>query len=415
MKVADEKILVMADDFTGANDAGVSFAEAGAVVDVVFNSAWEGAAQVVVLNSDSRAQSAEQAGASVSELVQKVSHAFRAGWIIKKIDSTLRGNIGAELAAMMAATGLRSAVIAPAFPAAGRTLRGGRCYVDEVPLLGTEFASDPKTPVLSSDLAAIIDMQSAIRCVITTPAQLSAMLRRSAEAEPCAFIVDAQTDEDLDAIAQAAADVRIRPLLVGSAGLCDALARKLFPAFPISHSLLAVVGSMSDTTQRQVALLEGHPRVCTVAIDLQDVFSGNRQPYLQKLQQSLCAGCHCVVHTAPTLAAREQIDALCAVQGLSRSQLGDLICSFLAALTRDAIGETPPAALYLSGGDVAMAVAHALGANGFRLSRRVAGCVPYGKFLGGCWQRPVMTKAGGFGDDATLLQVLKFIEEKMSD
>jgi uncharacterized protein YgbK (DUF1537 family) len=73
----------------------------------------------------------------------------------------------------------------------------------------------------------------------------------------------------------------------------------------------------------------------------------------------------------------------------------------------------PPGALYLSGGDVAIAVAHALGASGFR---SVAGwrSVPYGHFLGGRWSRPVMTKAGGFGTDTTLLHVVNFIEEKLS-
>ncbi|HBZ3631748.1 TPA: four-carbon acid sugar kinase family protein, partial [Klebsiella quasipneumoniae] len=66
------------------------------------------------------------------------------------------------------------------------------------------------------------------------------------------------------------------------------------------------------------------------------------------------------------------------------------------------------------GGDVAIAVAQALGATGFQIRGRVAECVPYGYFLGGRWSRPVMTKAGGFGTDTTLLHVVNFIEEKLS-
>ena len=60
------------------------------------------------------------------------------------------------------------------------------------------------------------------------------------------------------------------------------------------------------------------------------------------------------------------------------------------------------------------AVAQALGATGFQIRGRVAECVPYGHFLGGRWSRPVMTKAGGFGTDTTLLHVVNFIEEKLS-
>ncbi|HID3409563.1 TPA: nucleotide-binding domain containing protein, partial [Klebsiella pneumoniae] len=58
--------------------------------------------------------------------------------------------------------------------------------------------------------------------------------------------------------------------------------------------------------------------------------------------------------------------------------------------------------------------AHALGATGFQIRGRVAECVPNGHFLGGRWSRPVMTKAGGFGTDTTLLHVVNFIEEKLS-
>ena len=48
------------------------------------------------------------------------------------------------------------------------------------------------------------------------------------------------------------------------------------------------------------------------------------------------------------------------------------------------------------------------------ITGRVAQCVPYGHFLGSRWPRPVMTKAGGFGTETTLRDVVNFIEEKLS-
>jgi uncharacterized protein YgbK (DUF1537 family) len=69
--------------------------------------------------------------------------------------------------------------------------------------------------------------------------------------------------------------------------------------------------------------------------------------------------------------------------------------------------------LYLSGGDIAIAVAQALGAHSFQIKGQVASCVPWGTFIGGQLQQiPVLTKAGGFGTTSTLLDVLNFIEEK---
>ncbi len=125
-------------------------------------------------------------------------------------------------------------------------------------------------------------------------------------------------------------------------------------------------------------------------------------------------GQHCVVTTRPNHAARHGIEARCRERGLSRAAYGEHICAWLADVTAQAVAQSSPGALYLSGGDVAIAVAHALGATGFQIRGRVAECVPYGHFLGGRWSRPVMTKAGGFGTDTTLLHVVNFIEEKLS-
>ena len=62
----------------------------------------------------------------------------------------------------MRAANRKLAVIAAAIPAAGRTTRDGLCLVNGTPLLETEFASDPKTPIISSRIATLIALQSDI-------------------------------------------------------------------------------------------------------------------------------------------------------------------------------------------------------------------------------------------------------------
>ncbi len=78
-------------------------------------------------------------------------------------------------------------------------------------------------------------------------------------------------------------------------------------------------------------------------------------------------GHHCVVTTRPNNAARHGIEAQCNERGLSRAAYGEHICAWLADVTAQAVALCPPGALYLSGGDVAIAVAHALGATGFQI------------------------------------------------
>ncbi len=211
----------------------------------------------------------------------------------------------------------------------------------------------------------------------------------------------------IDAVAPHARET----LLVGSAGLCEALARRLRRSE--QGPLMAVVGSMSEMAQRQVAALQVHSRVRVIEIDVEQTFSGSPKEEASRIAGALREGQHCVVTTRPNHAARHGIEARCRERGLSRAAYGEHICAGLPT-SRRRRWRSLPGALYLSGGDVAIAVAHALGATGFQIRGRVAECVPYGHFLGGRWSRPVMTKAGGFGTDTTLLHVVNFIEEKLS-
>ncbi|EOV2735305.1 four-carbon acid sugar kinase family protein [Enterobacter cloacae] len=396
-------VVVVADDFTGANDAGVSLALSGKKVSVAFHTPFTQPVDALVINTDSRALRAAEAAEKVAVLGADIADAR---WLIKKIDSTLRGNVGAETGVLKAVSGKRQVIVAPAYPAAGRITRHGRCLVNGIPVDETEFASDPKTPVQS---ATIADLFTNVSCQSVTVNTLAAELAQGTEW----LIVDAQCDEDLDAIIAAALTCPQTPLLVGSAGLCDALARHLAPVK--RQQLLAVVGSMSEIAQRQIALAAAEPAVSSVFIDVNDALKGETANALMRIMQALKAGRHCIVHTCPDHEARHQVERLCAQYQMTRTELGETICAFLGEITREALTACPPDALYVSGGDVAMAVASALDAQGFEITGRVAGCVPYGKFLGCAWHQPVMTKAGGFGKEETLLEVLHFIEERLSD
>ncbi|MGQ4694567.1 D-threonate kinase [Enterobacter asburiae] len=397
------EVVVVADDFTGANDAGVSLALCGKKVSVAFHTPFTQATDALIVNTDSRALSAWEAAEKVAALGADIADAR---WLIKKMDSTLRGNAGAESQALKTLSGKRQVIVAPAYPAAGRITRHGRCLVNGIPVDETEFASDPKTPVPS---AAIADLFRDVSGKNVTVEMLAAELAQGTEW----LFVDAQTDEQLDAIIAAAMTCAQMPLLVGSAGLCDALARHLAPAR--RKQLLAVVGSMSEIAQRQVALATGASGVSSVFIDVNDVLRGVTAGYLARIAQLLQAGHHCIVHTCAGNDARHQVEQLCRQHHVTRAGLGEKICTFLGELTRQVLAVHEPDALYVSGGDVAMAVAKALDARGFEITGCVAQCVPVGKFLGCGWQQPVMTKAGGFGKEETLLEVLHFIEERLSD
>lgn len=304
MGSGDNKVLVLADDFTGANDAGVSLAETGMRAEVAFSDRYRGEAQALILNSDSRAQPAAEAARRITYLLQAILPRFQPRWTVKKIDSTLRGNLGAELEATMRALACSVAVLAPAFPAAGRVTRDGLCYVRGLPVNETEFATDPKTPVGSADIAAVVAQQSELRCLRATVDTLATALAQTGDV-PRVLIVDAEEDRQLDAIIEAVAACDRKVLLAGSAGMCDALARRL-AAVP-RGPLLAIVGSMSEIAQQQVARLEAHPRVVRVEIDVAMAFGGDVDADARRIAAVLSENNHCVVTTRPDSEARRAL------------------------------------------------------------------------------------------------------------
>jgi uncharacterized protein YgbK (DUF1537 family) len=410
-------VLVIADDFTGANDAGSGLAQAGARVHVLFGTEAplpEDAADVLVISTDSRAVSASQAAERVAQVVQHFAAQLQQGWLFKKIDSTLRGNVGAETAAALRASGKRLALVAPAVPRLGRTTREGKVWVNQRLLTDTEFASDPKTPILS---ARVVDQMQIDGTEIDLPTLRSDRLDAVLAAAHGVVVVDAENEADLARLITAAARLTEKPLLVGAAGLSDALGAAL--SVRPSRPVLAVVGSMSSSAQQQIATLLKQRAVEIVDVDIRQLFQQpawpDRDRWIQQAETALRAGRHTVIRTCQHESQRHDIGHLSQQHSVTRQQLGEGISQLLGEITHSLCRTQLPHALYLSGGDVAIAVAQALGASGFKIQGLVAGCVPHGVLLNSEFTLPVMTKAGGFGDENTLVAAIGFIEEKSSE
>ncbi|MBP2835345.1 D-threonate kinase [Dickeya parazeae] len=419
-------IMVVADDFTGANDAGVGLALQGARVNVMFDVTAIHTGQTddaLVVNTDSRAVTASVAAERTAQAVALWRKTGARGWIVKKLDSTLRGNPGAEIEAALNAADLSLALIAPAAPTLGRVTRDGQVWVHGVLLTDTEFASDPKTPVRSASIGKRLAeqtqlAQAALSLDEVRGGNLAARLQQLSDSGVRLVVLDAESQQDLDHIVAAAAQLAEKPLLVGSAGLSEALAQYLsFPA--PCRSLLAVIGSMSEIAQLQIKAAGQRPDVRLIDIDIAGLLTADDGLLVQISQQAaavLAAGQHCVLRTCRDDNQRFEVDSLCQRYGMSRQQLGETISRQLGELTRRIVQRQRPGGLYLSGGDIAIAAATALQASGFHIKGQIASCVPWGRLLDSLvGDIPVMTKAGGFGDEATLLNVLRFIEESVCE
>lgn len=422
------KLIVIADDFTGANDTGVQLAKKGAKTEVMLTQRQKPSrhADVLVVNTESRAVNPDEAAQAVKEaLRQWCQPGQEPPLVYKKIDSTFRGNVGAEIEAAMLATGKTLALIAGAIPGAGRTTEQGECLVHQVPLLETEFASDPRTPIVSSRISTLIARQSAVPvCEIELPrvrsGELASALEQLAGQGNTMVVVDAVTESDLEIIASAAMAMSPPPLLVGAAGLASALPVSAFLSERQALPVLVVAGSMSEATRRQVEQARRSRRGDIVDIEVALLLTSRAEQHQQSIIAQACEileqGRHCILRTSREAEDRFQIDALCRQYALTRQQVGERISQQIGQLTLTITGQTSIGGLFLTGGDIAIAVANALGAEGYRIESEVAPCIPCGTFINSeIDDLPVITKAGGFGTESTLCDALYFIEEMYSD
>lgn len=255
------KLIVIADDFTGALDTAVQFASDGANTKVVVDSDYQFSqigddVEVLVINAESRHLSADEAYLVVFRIVEQ---AFRLGipYIFKKTDSALRGNIGSELTAVVDASKESVLHFIPAFPKMRRATKDGVHYIDGVPVHESVFGKDPFEPVKNSVVSEIIAEQSSVK-VRNVLGTHEAKLAH----EPAVLIYDAETDMRLAEIVEGLYVEGQQLLIAGCAGLAAVLSKKLQfrkekRKDPIlCSSLLVVCGSVNPITIAQLDYAE---------------------------------------------------------------------------------------------------------------------------------------------------------------
>lgn len=257
-------LKILADDLTGAADSAARCRRFGLpatiFLDVPELPLPPGA---LAFTSDSRHLTAEAAARETRNAAASLPDLD--GLWYKKIDSTLRGNVGSEVDALLDLMDAPAAVVCPAFPAQGRVLRGG---ILTAPNLEPETVHLPSLlREQSRHSVAALSLEQVRGGELAANMRRIAAGRESCSAEGRILIaVDAMTDDDLDRVVRAQQEGAPDALLCGSAGLVGALARRAgeekgFPVLPAGRlrptgqSVLAVVGSGSDVAHRQISYL----------------------------------------------------------------------------------------------------------------------------------------------------------------
>ena len=391
-------VLVVGDDLTGSNATGARYARAGLRTISVTGTGrlrCTSGAEVVVVNTGTR----HCGPAEAAERVRRAVRAVPAELVVKRVDTTLRGNVGAEVAALLetAPAGARALVV-PAFPDAGRTTAGGLHLVDGVPLAETVAAQDPLAPVRTSRVAAVLGQPADELPLDVVEAGTSAVADRLAGGRARVTVCDATTNAHLTTIAEAAAAAGQRWVSVDTGPFGVRLAGALGvgrgdrPAPPV----LAVVGSATAVTREQLAETERvlGARYVDVPADVEDP-AAVADRALELLD----------THPGRVVGIRA-----CPPSGRVDPASAERLPGVLAGATARLLARRRFGGLYASGGDIAQATTEALDSDGFAIEAEVLPLAVAGHLVGGPHRDlPFATKGGLIGDPGGAVACLEHL------
>jgi uncharacterized protein YgbK (DUF1537 family) len=434
------ELLIFADDFTGALDAGAQLSTSGINTIVLDHSRFidyfdnEGAADgsasemegsrpaVIVINTESRHIHPDAAYRRLRALTA-ASSGLAPRFIYKKTDSVLRGNIGAELKGMIDGAEAHTVIFVPAYPEQERTTINGKQYIKGLPIEKSEFSSDPRTPVQTNDIGAIIRSQADLYCRhIAKRSSDSAALRSAHSGLPMSaaagaekttserkevLIVDGESRADLDETAEALTCISDLRCLAGCAGFLASLPKLLrtprtqmsLPA--LRTPVLVAAGSVHPASISQVEAAADagcHVLSFPSAAQKQEAFSSSAEAREMKLQAEKILKRHNVL-IARSLAAGE-------TKGVLKESDVSLLLQNMGAFFADLIVAQEIKTLVVFGGDTLASILEHF---------NFPPITPLGEIEAGVVQArlslenrsiSLISKPGGYGHDKTLVHII---------
>lgn len=412
------KLLIIADDFTGALDTGVQFTVSGAVTYVIVDSQIdytkiESNVEVLVIDAETRHLDKAEAYQKVFSIVRQATE-IGIPYIYKKTDSALRGNIGAELTAAMLASRSKHIHFIPAFPKMGRTTVNGVHYINGVPVAQSIFGKDPFEPVRYSDIKGIINSQSELPVHI-----MGADISQSCESTEGIIVYDSSCDQDIKNIAEKLKKKGEMHLIAGCAGLASILSQILQlgserPQVPeIKPNMLIACGSVNTVSVAQCndAKCKGIPYFrLTPEQKLNTDWAENcdADEFIQNLYDS-SENNHMVILDTNDMEGTESTTAYAQKRGISAEQMRIHIMSGMGKILKRLIDKGCDSTIFIMGGDSLLGFAREAGIKGiFPVCEMDCGVVLSqlnynGKMLN------VISKSGGFGKKTLFSDLSKML------
>ena len=413
-----QKYIVIADDLTGSNATCSLFKKIGLRAASILKLQGDRNYDVDVISysTASRGLDKEEAYKKVSEAI-KILKSKDVLVYNKRIDSTLRGNIGTEINAMLDnLEDDRIAVVVPAYPDSGRIVVNKTMLVNGVLLENSDAGKDPKTPIKTSCVESLVQKDIKYSSTYFTLSDIAQPIEKIAKKIQKAIensrvlIFDAVNNEDIIKISKAIIHSDINIVTVDPGPFTLYYSKELQKKNHLEKKILMVIGSVTPTTKKQIEYILQEEDIFLVKMKIEDFFekescSKEIERVISFIKKGITSYDLFLVTTSP-IGDEKKADLQKLAENLNTTveEISKIIANTLTETVVKILKETQKfEGIYSSGGDITIALLEKLKAIGVEIREEVIPLAAYGRIIGGDFPNlKLVSKGGMVGDEKTI-------------
>jgi len=420
---------IIADDLTGANDTGVQFAKKGynTMVSILEDEPLDiiipDDIDVFVIDTETRELKSNTAKEKLRSILMKLN-INKNDLVYKKVDSTLRGNIGNEIAEIMNILDKDICIFSPSFPSLQRITVGGYLLVQQKPLGLSEYSRNSLVehgdnsfiPFLLKKQTNFsigqIDLKEVSRGKEVILLKIDELHKKGNKI----IVIDSTNEEHLKDILASSLKFNGSVLFSGSAGLAnhfpniDKKSEKIKINTNNKGPIAVVVGSRNPIAMTQIEYLKGKIDFEGIKIDLENVFSNKEEKlneYTLKAVTAAKNNQHLLIYTDAVHNDKEKINKKLMLEyHLDFRDLEVNIKRIFGEIVLKVLQNGNLRNLILTGGDIALGVCKEIGISELTILEELLPGIPLSAARFENIFLNIMTKAGGFGEEDTLYKLM---------
>ena len=413
-----QKYIVIADDLTGSNATCSLFKKIGlraaSILKLQGDINYD--VDVISYSTASRGLDKEEAYKKVSEAIKILKNKDVLVYN-KRIDSTLRGNIGTEINAMLDnLEDDRIAVVIPSYPDSGRIVVNKTMLVNGVLLENSDAGKDPKTPIKTSCVESLVQKDIKYSSTyftlsdIAQPIEEIAKKMQKAIKKSRVLIFDAVNNEDIIKISKAIIHSDINIVTVDPGPFTLYYSKELQKKNHLEKKILMVIGSVTATTKKQIEYILQEEDIFLVKMKVEDFFK--KETCLKEIERVISfikkgiASYDLFLVTTSPIGDEKKADLQKLAENLNTTveEISKIIANTLTETVVKILKETEKfEGVYSSGGDITIALLEKLKAIGVEIREEVIPLAAYGRIIGGDFPNlKLVSKGGMVGDEKTI-------------